>query len=301
MTINSIFNTTGIMEYQPLYRDWLSLTTHLLWCYDGPVHGTDSTITETQYTNNGAWLVRSGWAEVEHDGTVWRALPGEWLVVKPDTRIQRYAKGTHLLSVSFEAIWPDGQPWISNGLSLAVLAADYPDLERYALRMVEQLKELPKSDWDIRHYPLDCETYLELQGVFGSWLRCLVHTLRDENCYPSTLPSVDDRVLQALRYIQSIPVGEKLNSDELADYVSLSQVHLIRLFRHHLNKTPKGYFEGRRLEYAQRCLSVRSMTVKEVSLELGFIHLSHFNRWFRKYTDMPPRDYRRNVLRKSNQ
>ena len=94
-----------------LYRQWLNLNVHLLWCHNQPVakgwEFTAPTRRFTQYTNSGAWLVREGWARVEHDGQIHTAEPGQWLIVKPGNRIQTFTSDTRMLSVSFEARWPD--------------------------------------------------------------------------------------------------------------------------------------------------------------------------------------------------
>ena len=63
-----------------LYRDWLNLNLHLLWCHDQPVSKgkhPDAPTTFSEYSNSGAWLIRKGWARVEHDGVCYHAGPGQ--------------------------------------------------------------------------------------------------------------------------------------------------------------------------------------------------------------------------------
>ncbi len=105
----------------------MNLRSQLLWCYDDAVvrdreHGQ---IHRTQdFLNKGAWLVRSGWAQVQYGNLVTRAEPGQWLIVKPGERIQSFAPDTTLLSVAFEATWPDGTCWQEGGLPLILAARD---------------------------------------------------------------------------------------------------------------------------------------------------------------------------------
>ena len=57
---------------QILYNDWLNLNIHLFWCYDGKTGQNLATSGQerinTKFSNSGAWLVRKGWAKVEHSG-----------------------------------------------------------------------------------------------------------------------------------------------------------------------------------------------------------------------------------------
>ena len=95
-----------------LYRNWLNLKLHLLWCHNRRVaEGTKSTgptLQFTEFTNSAAWLVREGWAQVEHDGQCHTAHPGQWLIVKPGPRVQTFSHDARMLSIAFEARWPDG-------------------------------------------------------------------------------------------------------------------------------------------------------------------------------------------------
>ena len=91
-----------------LYRDWLNLNLHLLWCHDHymmesyEVDDTQTgTLRFTNHTNSGAWLVYEGWAKVEQDGEEVSAVPGQWLIVKPGNRIQTFARNTKMLSIAF--------------------------------------------------------------------------------------------------------------------------------------------------------------------------------------------------------
>ncbi|MFW5893990.1 MAG: hypothetical protein ACOCUY_02535 [Verrucomicrobiota bacterium] len=119
---------------EPYYNDWLHLTTHLLWCYDAVIQWPQCNSRDR--SNSAAWLIREGWAQVEHNGKVWRAEAGQWLIPKPCSRAQTFGEGTHLLSVAFEARWADGSPMVSEGLSVVVDADEHPLLERRALPMV---------------------------------------------------------------------------------------------------------------------------------------------------------------------
>jgi transcriptional regulator GlxA family with amidase domain len=72
--------------------------------------------------------------------------------------------------------------------------------------------------------------------------------------------------------------------EELAAQVGVSPNHLIRLFRKELQTTPQQLWDRLRLEHARSHLRQPDVRVKEVAIDLGFKHLSHFSKWFKKHT-----------------
>ncbi len=276
-----------------LYRDWLNLKAHLLWCYDHPVQGPggrDRAFHTDYYANSGAWLVRSGWAEVQYGDEVFRAGPGEWLILRPGHRTQSFPRAPHLLSVAFEAVWPDGTPWLEEGLPLVVAARDHPALERAGRRLVGVMT-MRKDAWDTRQQHVDARRFLEMERRLNEWLQVLLDVLAAHGVHPRERYGIDDRVMAAVRLLNEHPVGEKLDLDAVAYRVGLSAVHLTRLFHHDLRTSPRQYFERRRLQHAQEQLRMQGARVKEVAASLGFIHLPHFSRWFRSASGQTPREY----------
>jgi len=288
----------GIMKLgktsQMPYRDWLNLRTHLLWCYDhaivsdrehGPVHRT------SEYVNNGAWLVRSGWAQVRYDDQIFRAQPGQWLIVKPGQRIQSFAVDTHLLSVSFEAAWPDGTNWLETGLPLVIDSHDCPALERKAKPMVRIMAQVSREQWDARQHPVDYRQFLQLERSLNDWFLVLLDVLVAHDVCPRVRANIDERVMKAVNLIDGHPLGEPLDQEALGRQAGLSLVHLTRLFHHHLGTSPRHYFQDRRIDYAYRRLRMSDVRAKEVAFTLGFRHLSHFSKWFKKLSGKSPRNF----------
>ncbi len=282
-----------------LYRDWLNLRAHLLWCYDhaifcdreqGPVHRS------SEYGNNGAWLVRSGWAQVTYGDQVFRANPGQWLIVKPGQRSQSFAVDSHLLSVSFEAAWPDGTHWLDKGLPLVIDAHEHPALECKAKPMARIMSHVPDDQWDARKHPVDYRQFLQLERSLNDWFLILVEILIAHGITPGGRTNIDERVMKAVNLLDSHPLGEPLNQEALARQVGLSLVHLTRLCHHDLQTTPRQYFENRRIDYAYRRLRMPDVRANEVAIELGFSYLSHFSKWFKKLSEQSPREYIRDKM-----
>ena len=276
------------MSASPLYHDWLSLSFRLLWCYD---HMVRSTSENRQFHNNGAWLVRTGWAEVIHGGRTWRARPGQWLIVKPAERMQRFAPDSCILSVAFEAVWPDGSAWLADGLPVVLEARKFPALERRARAMARMAgRVVGAQHWDLRAAAIGAGPFLTLQSQLALWLEVLVASLARAGVRPGRLHELDDRLRHAIRRVEALPLNRRADWPEVARACGISSVHLNRLFRQRLGTTLRGYFERIRGERALRQLASGSAP-KRVAHELGFVSLAHFSRWFRNQAGVSPRAY----------
>lgn len=274
---------------EPYYNDWLHINTHLLWCRDAPMEWPACNTASRR--NSGAWLVREGWAQVEHDGRTWRAEPGQWLIPKPTQRTQEFGAGTRLLSVAFEAQWGDGSPMADAGLSLVVDAAAHPALERRALPMVRTAKRFCRRDWDLRRHRISRRDFLRLEAAFPKWLDSLfqvleLHSVRIDNPDP-----IDPHVSKATRTMANWAWNTPLDRERLATAVGVSPSHLDRLFRHHLGETPRAYWDRIRIEHACRRLLQPDTRVQEVAHELGFRSPAYFSSWFRKHMSCSPRGF----------
>ncbi len=281
------------LKYKPLYRDWLNLSAHLLWCYEEELaqHAQDSSV----YRNSGAWLIRKGWAEVEHDGQIWRAEAGQWLIVRPVERQQRWSADAQILSVAFDAKWPDGRSLIDEGLSLVLNAEEYPALERHARVLVRKMKTVSAQTWDARTQPITIYGYMKLQSELSLWLSALVAAVRDAGIRLQIKQDIDQRVIQVVRLLDEQSCAEPVDIEKLAETVEMSSVHLTRLFKEQLNITPVAYHNRVRVEEAKRRLHVSDARIKEVAIDLGFFHLSHFSRWFKQHVGMSPRQFLKSI------
>ena len=94
---------------------------------------------------------------------------------------------------------------------------------------------------------------------------------------------------------------EKIRSPEYmtccaADVYEMSNFSppvVIEAFRKYTGKTVSAYLRDTKCEYACLLLSGTKMTTLEISMQLGYYSLSHFNRVFKSYYGFSPAAYRR--------
>jgi AraC-like DNA-binding protein len=102
----------------------------------------------------------------------------------------------------------------------------------------------------------------------------------------------DERIQRAIDYIDS-HVDHNIGIESLAEMVSLSKDHFIRLFRKETGMTPIVYTTKRKIEQAETMLVTTNLPIKIIALKLGFEETSYFFRLFKKVTGMPPQQYRK--------
>ena len=279
-----------------LYRNWLNLKIHLLWCHNRHVAKgtqiTGPTLRFTEFTNSAAWLVREGWAQVEHDGQSYTAHPGQWLIVRPGPRVQTFSQDARMISIAFEARWPDGSNLYQDGLSLLIDAAEAPGLEQKIRPILNAVSEVAPDTWDLRNHQADLCYFLRLEQLLCEWVAVLSATLEARGIRHSGHFGIDERVRIAVDLLNARDLALPLALDKLAASVHISPNHLIRLFRKDLQTTPHQFWDRLRIEHAQNCLRQPDIRIKEVAIDLGFKHLSHFSKWFKRHAGRPAQSFR---------
>lgn len=125
-------------------------------------------------------------------------------------------------------------------------------------------------------------------------LEALVHDLVDDHG-GSPPDAYNLHVEQALGILQS-HVSRPLTLGDLCDQLKITQEHLIRLFKRHMNLTPMRYLNNLKLETATSLLLNSDLSVKEISWKLGFSSQYHFSRNFKAYAGCTPTQYRTNYF-----
>jgi AraC-like DNA-binding protein len=88
----------------------------------------------------------------------------------------------------------------------------------------------------------------------------------------------------------------------IADYASLLNItatHLNRICRNTLDVSASDLIHERMLIEAKRLLIYTSMTINEVSNELGYLESAHFSKFFHRKIGQTPSNFRQNLTVKS--
>jgi AraC-like DNA-binding protein len=115
-----------------------------------------------------------------------------------------------------------------------------------------------------------------------------------------TLRAMADRleraeVVLARRHVED-HFRDHLSVEDVAKKAGLSPSHFSTVFRKATGQTFVEHVQRRRVEEAKALLSRTPKSVTEICFQCGFTNLTHFNRVFRRWTGVSPRQYRANTV-----
>ena len=96
---------------------------------------------------------------------------------------------------------------------------------------------------------------------------------------------------EILRYLRENFAGE-VNLTETAARFHMSEKYFSRFFKKNFSLTFVEYVNQLRIEKAEDLLTNSSLPVTEIALRCGFSSSSYFNKRFKAFTGVTPRDYR---------
>lgn len=114
----------------------------------------------------------------------------------------------------------------------------------------------------------------------------LLHCVRTET--DLTHRRAVERVIEAMHR----RLDEKFSLDNMADVAIMSPFHLNRVFRQLTGVPPCRFLTALRLEAAKRLLVTTSLSVTDISLEVGYNSLGTFTRRFTELVGVPPSAFR---------
>lgn len=158
-------------------------------------------------------------------------------------------------------------------------ALRYPVINRIVLEIIDE--------WGTsRRGREDCLRALAWQ------LMVVMGRLAPEQSFGARKPEYD-RIVPALQHLADGGYADKVDIGCLAKLCHMSPPHFRRTFLRAVGKSPREYWHDMRLRTAAVLLRQGSLSVLEISLQVGFETLSSFNRLFLKKFQMPPRDWKR--------
>lgn len=100
---------------------------------------------------------------------------------------------------------------------------------------------------------------------------------------PDHLTKIIDKMSEKENFVEGLPKMLKISH--------ITQEHLTREFRKHLNLTPTEFINLKRLDYAAQLLSENKYNVAEICFMCGFNNLSHFYHSFKKQYGCTPKQF----------
>ena len=103
------------------------------------------------------------------------------------------------------------------------------------------------------------------------------------------------RMKQMISYIDQ-HFEEKITLEDIAGAACIGKREALRCFKENMGRTPFSYLMEYRISQGKNKLIYSDDTVVEIALSCGFESASYFNRVFRRYVQMSPLQFRRQML-----
>jgi transcriptional regulator GlxA family with amidase domain len=101
----------------------------------------------------------------------------------------------------------------------------------------------------------------------------------------------DDSIKQAQVFIEN-NYKKKINIDEIASTVNISNRNFLRRFKKATSNTPLEYIQRVKIEAAKKRLESSVLNIQEIMYGVGYHDEKAFRNTFKKYTGLSPLEYR---------
>ena len=83
------------------------------------------------------------------------------------------------------------------------------------------------------------------------------------------------------------------NVTDVSKYCYLSAKQLTRIFQRFEGISPGEYVINKRIKRIEKLLADQNLTLKQIGSMMNFANEYYFNTFFKKYSGMPPGEYRK--------
>lgn len=162
----------------------------------------------------------------------------------------------------------------------ALSLREQDEAERLLLRIIDECRQ-KKAYFE----PYCLALFAEVAVLLG----------RAENAAGSAVPSphsLHHKVSEIAAYLRE-RYKDSVTLEETARHFYMSSSYLSRIFHRLTGFHFREYIIHIRVREAQRLLAGSRLKIQEIALAVGFEHLSHFNKTFKKATGLTPMQYRK--------
>lgn len=138
---------------------------------------------------------------------------------------------------------------------------------------------------------IDEITTLEQETLLLDWIVSLneIYTDQTNNFHNRRIYS-ESRAIRRVREFIRENVADNIKLENLSEIASLSPFHLNRSFSAQVGLPPHEFRNQLRIEKASQLIA-KKKPLAEIAIETGFSDQSHFNRFFKRYKGVTPKQF----------
>lgn len=153
------------------------------------------------------------------------------------------------------------------------------------VNMIERLLNCSELLYPERYHPTIAKSYAQL---LMAWLWPLLQVV------PNTNSSLHGIAYRAVQYLMQ-HFKEPISLESAAAQIGISKRQLTRLFSETIHISFHEYLLDLRTEHAKTLLHNTKLPITDIAFQAGFESQRTFNRAFRDFYGMTPRDYRKSL------
>ena len=153
---------------------------------------------------------------------------------------------------------------------------------------------ITKSYFD-RVAPFNASTVVSIDDLYNEVLNHLV--VLNNKVIVQAIADSDIVIHQAKQYVEN-HLTEIISSTEIAEILKMSPTYFSTYFKTKTGQTFRSYVNSRRNEYAKSLLANITMSIEEISEQLGYTDYRSFHRIFKRMNSITPSEYRKRITKR---
>ncbi|NDP21094.1 MAG: AraC family transcriptional regulator [Paludibacter sp.] len=131
--------------------------------------------------------------------------------------------------------------------------------------------------------------FLELMNIIGK-SENLVYLA--SNDYISKRFTTKNKRIETIHQYLMTNYRKEIDLGKIAELVSMAEGSLCRFFKNQMGITIFEYLNKIKVDFACKLLMDKNLSITDVALDSGFNNISHFNKQFKRITNLQPSEYR---------
>lgn len=219
---------------------------------------------------------------------IYKDKDGKETPIKPGDFIQRFPNKTHSTIITTDD-WSElylacGTNVFNSLAEIYVFSPDKPVLSPgHDFELIQQLLDF--------HYRLGKADRIELPLLMNEAIAIISKATYLDRINRSTTDEMNILAM-SIKFIEE-NITKRITVEEVATHVTMGYEKFRKLFTKQYRISPGNYIMNRRINVAGKMLSGGKLTIKEISMELGYPDAYTFSKQFKKITGHTPSEFRR--------
>jgi AraC-like DNA-binding protein len=137
----------------------------------------------------------------------------------------------------------------------------------------------------------ECQNVQELKSYILTYFNRAIDTVESVQDKKSSNQYID----QAIQYMES-KFAENISISHIADHLGISSGYLSKMFKSETGKSPLEYLTEIRIKQGKLLLKDETFSLQQISEMLGYNDVHSFIRFFKKYEQLTPGEYRKRYM-----